>query len=496
MFSKFGSSSIRSFVRQQTSGNASSSFVAAAGLATFVTTVSVVSIVACQTTPSKDIKDSKIVVVGGGTAGIGVTAMLRNLGHRQVTLIEPSSVHYYQPLWTLVGAGIKPNTASVKDMTKVLPKGAVWIQKKVTSFRPDQNQVVLDDGTAIDYDTLVVAAGIQTDWDKIPGLREGLEQDGSGVVSNYHYEYSAKTWTEFQRLVKEKLQSNPNDKLSLVFTVPSTPIKCAGAPQKIMWLLEDTLRGMGLRQRADISYWMPGQAIFGVKFYADKLEIIRKARDVQGIYGFNLVSLNVAQKQATFQATTGTGETKVVPYDLIHVGPPMSPPDFIKASPLADANGWMDVDRYTLQSTKYANVFGLGDCTNTPNGKTAAAVTSQAPVVVHNIEKQLQQKPLDGKYNGYASCPLIIGRKHVLLAEFGYDGKLMETFDRATGKFPWKYIGSEGDLQQRFFYLLKEQFFPYVYWTLWTRGWWYGTDGLMKPNVVDKSLGSVPPKAA
>jgi sulfide:quinone oxidoreductase len=483
MFSRFGSSFKHAFVQQPKRCKATAAFMTA-GAVTLVTTVSIISIVTCQT---KDVKESKIVVVGGGTAGIGVTAMLLNQGHRYVTLIEPKSVHFYQPLWSLVGAGIKPNTASVKDMKKVVPKGATWVQKEVHSFRPEQNQVVLNDGTAVDYDCLVVAAGIQIDWDKIPGLREGLEQEGSGVVSNYDFLYAAKTWSEFQRLVKEKLQSNTTDRLSLLFTLPTTPIKCAGAPQKIMWLLEDTLREFRLRERADISFWVPGQAMFGVKFYSDKLDAIRKARNVEVDYGFNLVSLNVPQKQATFQATTGKGESKTVPYDLIHVGPPMSAPDFIKTSPLADAGGWLDVDKHTLQSTKYANVFGLGDCTNTPNSKTAAAVISQAPVVVHNIEKHLQQKPLDGKYNGYASCPLIIGKKHVIMAEFGYDGKIMETFNRETGKFPWKYIGTEGDLQQRFFYLLKEQFFPYVYWNLWTRGWWYGADGILKPNVVEKT---------
>jgi NADPH-dependent 2,4-dienoyl-CoA reductase/sulfur reductase-like enzyme len=171
-------------------------------------------------------------------------------------------------------------------------------------------------------------------------------------------------------------------------------------------------------------------------------------------------------------------------YDLLHVAPHMSAPDFLKKAPFSDAKGWVDVDLHTMQTKKYANVWGLGDCTNTPNSKTAAAITSQAPVLVHNMLRSMDGKALDGFYNGYASCPLIIAKGKVMLAEFGYGGKLMETFSRDTGKFPLKYLGTEGELHFRFFYFLKEQIFPAVYWNLWPRGLWFGPNGPIKPTVT------------
>jgi sulfide:quinone oxidoreductase len=428
----------------------------------------------------KDSKHQKIVIVGGGTGGIGVAAQLRNAGMKDITIIDPASKHYYQPLWTLVGAGIKDKEDSVKEMKDVIPRGVNWVQKAVATFQPESNKVTLADGTEVNYDYLVVAGGLQINWNKIPGLIEGLEKTDSGVVSIYHYDYSEKTFKTFEKI---KLHSK-----KMLFTVPIGLIKCAGAPQKIMWLLEDTLREQGLRHPKEIEFFVPGPAMFGIKHYADKLNVIREKRDVDAYYKHELVSIDVDKKIASFK-NLEKNEIIEESYDLLHVTPPMSAPDFIKSSPFANADGWMEVNKHTLQSTKYPNVFGLGDCTNTPNSKTAAAITAQAPVLVHNLFETIDGKTnLTGYYNGYASCPLIISKKHVLLAEFGYDGKLMETFDAKTGKFPYNMIigNLDNDLQQRFFYWLKEQVFPFAYWTLWTRGLWYGTNGPFKPDITKK----------
>lgn len=347
----------------------------------------------------------------------------------------------------------------------------------MTGILPEKNQVVLRNGRQVDYDYLVVAAGIQTNWDAIPGLVDGLQREDSGVVSIYDYNHAKKTWKTF-----EEIKDKPS---TYLFTFPPTAIKCAGAPQKIMWLLEDTIRFEGLRDRADIKFVTPGASMFGVKHYSDKLEKMRQEKGVEALFGHNLVSLDVNRKIATFKNLENNKAVKKK-YDMIHVAPHMSAPDFLKASPISDEEGWVDVDKFTLQSKKFKNIFALGDCTNTPNSKTAAAVTSQAPVVVHNMERAIDGKELDGKYSGYASCPLIIGRGKVMLAEFAYGGELAETFDRSTGKWPLKYIGTEGDLHQRFFYILNEKVLPFAYWNLWTRGWWFGTNGPVKPDVTDK----------
>jgi len=421
--------------------------------------------------------EKRIVIVGGGTAGIGVAGMCEKEGLTKVTLVEPKGVHYYQPLWTLVGGGIKSSTASVRPMKDIVPQSTNWVQNSVKSFDPDDNKVTLQDGTEIEYDYLIVGAGIQSNWDVVPGVEEGLETPESGVVSVYDYKYSDKVWKEFNRIKENK------DK-TMIFTMPPTPIKCAGAPQKIMWLLEDTLREAGLRATATVEFWVPGASMFSVKHYSDKLENLRLERDVGAHFKHELIALDVEKKEATFKNLDDSNQLVKKAYDFIHVVPHMSPPDFIKGSKLANEAGWIDVDKHTMQSTKYANVFGLGDCTSTPNSKTAAAITSQAPVLVHNLERAIDGQKLDGKYNGYSACPLVIGQDKCILAEFGYEGKLMETFGRDTGYFPLNMVGTDGALQLRFFYFLKEQVFPFVYWYLWPRGNWYGTRGTFKPNVI------------
>ena len=251
-------------------------------------------------------------------------------------------------------------------------------------------------------------------------------------------------------------------------------------------MLEDTLQreGSGIRSKYNIQYWTPAGALFGVPYYAEKLEKIRQERNVDGHFKYNLIKIDVNQKVATFQ-NVDTNKVVTQKYDLLHVAPHMSAPDFLKKSKLVNDSGFVEVNQETLQSTKYSNVFGIGDCCSRPNSKTAAAITSQAPVLVHNLKQLIdgKNKILDGKYNGYASCPLILGKNQVLLAEFGYGGKIMETFSRETGKFPYNLVGTEGYMQRRFFYFLKEQFFPFAYWKLWVRGYWYGTHGPFKPSI-------------
>lgn len=425
-----------------------------------------------------------VVIVGGGTGGVGVAAMLQNEGIKNITIVEPKDVHYYQPLWTLCGAGIKDVKESARPMKDIIPKGTKWVKEQVSSFEPSENQITTADGQKINYDYLVVAAGIQTDWDAIPGLKDGLEKKDSGVVSIYDYKWADKTSRELNKVITSNEFSKENP-AKLLFTFSPTVLKCAGAPQKIMWLFEDILRSDGKRDAADISFWTPGGAMFGVKHYSDKLEKIRKERGVNASFGQKLIEIDPVEKIATFEDTK-TKKKMHEPFDVLHVAPHMSAPAFIKNSPLSDDSGFVDVDKFTLQSKKFDNVFALGDCTNTPNSKTAAAITSQAPVLVHNLHQKMQNQKVDGVYTGYASCPLIIAKGHTMLAEFGYGGRLMETFSPDTGKFPFKYFGTDGDLQMRFFYLLKERLFPFVYWNLWTKGAWYGTNGPIKPAIVKK----------
>ncbi len=388
----------------------------------------------------------KIVVIGGGTGGIAVAAqLLKELPGLDVAMIEPADTHYYQPGWTFVGGGIIKAEKTARPMAEVMPKGAQWIRDSVRAIDPDTSTVLTAGEQRISYDFLVVAAGIRIDWDAIPGLEESLGRNG--VVSNYDYRSASATW--------EAIRSFSGG--TALFTQPKPPFKCPGAAQKIMYLADDTFRKNKVRKASQLVFCSAAPAIFPVKKYAATLNqvIARKGLDVR--YQTNLVELHPQEKEAVFEKLSDGGR-EVIKYDMIHVTPPMSAPDFIKASPLCDDGGWLDVHLHTLRHNRYGNVFGLGDCTNTPNSKTAAAIRSQAPVLVSNLVTALSGQQGKAAYDGYASCPLVTGYGRLVLAEFDYNLLPKETFPFDQGK------------ERRSMYYLKKYLLPRFYWDVLLKG--------------------------
>lgn len=391
----------------------------------------------------------KIVIVGGGTGGITVASRLaRALAQPDIAIVEPSDRHYYQPLWTLVGGGAATRESTVRPEAGLIPRGATWIRDAVVEFQPEQRRLVTRDGRRIGYDWLVVAPGIQLDWHKIDGLTAALGRDG--VCSNYSFDFVDRTWDFIRGLRQGRA----------IFTMPNTPVKCGGAPQKIMWLAEHHFRRAGVRDAIEVVFASAGAKIFAVKKYADTLERLVRERDVVTRFHHNLIAVRPASREAVFtRAAPGqAAEEVVLKYDLLHVTPPMGPPDFVRASPLADANGWVDVDKHSLQHRRFPDVFALGDASNLPTSKTGAAIRKQAPVLVANLLAAMAGRPGEAVYDGYTSCPLVTGYGRLVLAEFDYDGNPAETFPFDQAK------------ERRSMYLLKKYALPQMYWHGMLRG--------------------------
>ena len=315
----------------------------------------------------------------------------------------------------------------------------------MAEFQPDQNAIVTTSGRTITYDYLVLALGIQIDWDKIPGLKEGIGRDG--LCSNYSYQHVDYTW-ECIRNFKGG---------TALFTMPNTAIKCGGAPQKIMYLAEDHFRRSGVRAGSRVLFATAQGSLFAVEKYRVTLEKVAQRKDIELRFKHNLVELRPQQKEAVFEHLD-TRERITIPYDLAHVTPPMSAPDVIKRSPLANAAGWAEADKYTLQHPRYPNVFPIGDCSGLPTSKTGAAIRKQAPVLVQNLLSAIQVKPLTAKYDGYTSCPIVTGYGRLVLAEFDYEGKPQETFPFDQSK------------ERLSMYLLKAYGLPRLYWDGMLRG--------------------------
>ncbi|MEZ5408224.1 MAG: FAD/NAD(P)-binding oxidoreductase [Acidimicrobiales bacterium] len=393
----------------------------------------------------------RVVIVGGGAAGISVAARLRRKKITDIAVVEPSDKHYYQALWTLVGGGAAKIDSTVRSEASVMPKDVTWIRDAADGFDPDNNAVHTAGGRTITYDALVVCPGIQLDWDRVPGVTDTLGRNG--VSSNYRFDLAPHTW-EFIRNTRSG---------TAVFTMPADPIKCAGAPQKIAYLAADYWRQQGVLKDIDIHLVVPTPRIFGVPVFADALDKVIAEYGITLHTKAELESVDPDGRKATFRSMDEGGAGFSLPYDVMHVVPHQSAPDWVKSSPLSTGlpTGYVDVDKTTLQHVRYPNVFALGDAGSTPNSKTGAAVRKQAPVAAANVAAHLAGQAFPLGYGGYASCPLTTSRRHMLLAEFDY------TMEH-TPSFPTALI--DATRPRRDMWYLKKYGLPFLYWNLMLKG--------------------------
>ncbi|MES1926169.1 FAD/NAD(P)-binding oxidoreductase [Salinisphaera sp. T31B1] len=386
----------------------------------------------------------RVVIAGGGTAGIPVAAaLLKADPSLDVAVIEPSRDHYYQPGWTLVGGGDMRAEATRCAEADVMPAKAHWIRDTVAGFDPDANRVDLASGAAVTYDFLVVALGLQLDWGAIDGLKQTLGRNG--VTSNYRFDLAPYT---------HELAQSLKDGDRALFTQPAMPIKCAGAPQKALYLTAATLRKRDVK--AEVAFYNQGGAMFGVPAYARELDKVIAGYGATPYFKHSLIAVDGDRREATFDTDDGHVTRG---FEMLHVVPPQSAPDVIKHSSLAGDAGWVSVDKNRLTHSRYDNVFALGDCTDTPNAKTMAAIRRQFPVVVAGLRRALGENvsPADD-YDGYGACPLTVAHGKVLLAEFRYGGEVVSSFPLDPRKV------------RRIHWPLKAQFFPWLYWHVMLKG--------------------------
>ncbi|WP_323614651.1 FAD/NAD(P)-binding oxidoreductase [Pseudomonas putida] len=404
----------------------------------------------------------KVVIVGAGAAGIATASSLISRDPSlDIAVIDPADVHYYQPGWTMVGAGVFKAPSTARTMASTIPRGVRWIKARVQGFDPLGQLVMLEDGRTISYEQLVVCPGLKLDWAAIDGLSDTLGRNG--VTSNYRYDLAPYTWELVQNLKQGRA----------LFTQPPMPIKCAGAPQKALYLSCDHWMRQGRLGDIKACFFNAGAVLFGVPDYVPALMAYIDRYGVDLNYSHRLAAVDGPNKRATFVRTfaDGSTETRTEAFDMLHVVPPQVAPDFIRQSPLADAAGWVDVGPHTLRHRQFANVHALGDVASTSNAKTAAAARKQAPVVANNVLVALGRLANLAQYDGYGSCPLTVERGKIVLAEFTYGGKVAPSFPR------WLLDGRQ---PTRLAWLLKARVLPPLYW----QGMLKGREWLARPQPL------------
>ena len=394
----------------------------------------------------------KIVIIGGGNAGISTAAQLLHKDKSlQISIIDPSEKHYYQPAWTLVGAGIFDINKTARNEKDFIPKGATWIKDAGEIFLPEENKIVCKSGATYQYDALIICPGIQLDWKKIKGFEETLSKNE--VSCNYSFNHAPYTW----ELIKNFKGG------TAVFTNPVSPIKCGGAPHKIMYLACDYWRKKGILDKCDVHYLSGASVIFGVKEYAATLNKLVKQYTIKTHFGVNVNEIDGDNKTVYYEEKDAEGIAirKSMKFEICHAVPPQSAPDFIKNSPLSDPKnpyGYVEINMHTMQHIRYANIFALGDCVNAPCSKTGAAIRKQGPVVVQNLLAFLANQPLNGTYTGYSACPIPTQYGKLMLAEFDYTNTPKMTFPINQAKPNWAM------------WILKTKILPWLYWNKILKG--------------------------
>ncbi len=409
----------------------------------------------------------KILIVGGGLAGMSTAARLTNtLSNPDITVIEPNPKSVsYQPGNTLIASGVYEKSDVMYDTKDFIPSGVKVIKDKAVEFDPENNKVKTESGQTFDYDFLIVAAGLKLDFGRIQGLEEIGEAytlgDASkilkvfgdtGVSTIYNTDGAVATWKNMQKFVDE---AKSGKKVQGVFTHPNTSIKCGGAPKKIMYLTNSRLNEAGARKNAELTFYPNGGSMFGVKEYHDAIVNQFKARDMKWHYNHNLTAVDLNKKIATFDnfweekgaydadleeyAVVKKHKNVEVPFDFLHITPPMKAPDEIGNSAIGSSKGWVPVNKETLQHVKYNNIFAIGDIAAVPMGKTGGSVRKQYKVLVDNLIAAMEGKPMTAKYNGYTVCPLITDIGKVMLAEFNWTKKPTPSFplDPTQERYIW-----------------------------------------------------------
>ena len=392
----------------------------------------------------------QVLIVGGGAAGITVAARLKKARPAlDIAILEPSSDHYYQPGWTLVGGGVFSLEQTRRNEASLIPAGVTWIRESVAGFAPENNSFSTSGGQTISYDALVLATAIKLNLDAIKGLPDALGK--GGVCSNYSKDFAAYTW--------ECIQNFKGG--NAVFTCAPMPIKCPGAPQKIAYLADDAIkRDPAIAAKSKVIYATATPGIFGVPTYAAPLREVVARKGIDARYCHTLIEVRPASKEAVFRVSKEGEEPReeVINYELLHVTPPMAAPDVVAQSPLAAASGFVEVGKHNLQHVRFPNVFAIGDVSGMPNSKTAAAVRGQAPVLVTNLLAQLEGGQGQGSYDGYSCCPLITGYGKTIMAEFNYEQQPVPSFPLDPTKERWSM------------WVMKTAVLPWVYWNRMLKG--------------------------
>ncbi|TQS91303.1 NAD(P)/FAD-dependent oxidoreductase [Arthrobacter sp. TS-15] len=391
----------------------------------------------------------EVVIIGGGNGGLSLAARLKRYGVQDIAIIEPKEHHLYQPLFSHIAGGRAQVKEAVRSQESVTPMGVAWIKDKAANVDAKANSVTLASGSEVTYEHLVLCPGLQYNWDAVPGLAEAVHSPYGSC--HYEFELAPKLWT-----LLSSMRSG-----TVIFTMPSGPVKCAGASQKPMYLACDYWKEQGVLDNIRVVMVQPYPTVFGIPEVDRELDRKIAEYGIELRTNSELVAVNPASRTATIR-NNADNTSEDLSYDVLNAVPPQSAPDWLKATDLpavGDEHGFVEVDTRTLRHPRYPNVWSLGDAAGTANSKAGGALRKQAKVLAKNLLSARKGEPLSQKYNGYSVCPFTVSRNTVVFAEFDHHYQPMPTIPKVA---TWK--------ESRLSWWVDRDMFPQVYWHLILKG--------------------------
>lgn len=392
-----------------------------------------------MTTTTSSSAEPDVLVLGAGAGGTMTANILRRRLDANITVVDKSRTHHYQPSYYLVPFDYLDVADQTRDARDLLHDEISFVEDTVTGVDP-ATQTVTGDAGDYEYDILVVAAGNSRRPDAVPGMEEGWNRTDS-VYPFYHASAAEALGDAVDTF----------DGGTFLVTVPDTPIKCGGAPLKLSMLMEEYLRKRGIRDDAEIVMTKPGSEVFGTgpkAPYQERVQEIWADRDITFVPEFTVAEVDY-ENQVVHSA-----EGEQLSYDLYAPVPPQYGHEFlVEGSPLTDGGEYVSVDNHTLQHETHPEIFAVGDCADVPTSRTASAARKQSHVVADNVEAFLEDRRLNDGYDGYTACPILTEKGKAMIAEFDYEESI------------------SAPVVSRLNWILDVNVIPSLYWNVWMRGY-------------------------
>ena len=386
----------------------------------------------------------RLLILGAGTAGTMAANKLRPQLPRDewnVTIVDQSDTHYYQPGYLFIPFGIYRPDEVTKPTKRFIPSGVDLVQAEIDRVVADENKVLLTDGKELPYDYLIIATGTTPRPDETPGMADDL----GGSVHEF-YTYKGAT------ALAEKLRTWEGGKL--VVHVTEMPIKCPVAPLEFTFLADAFFTEQGIRDNVDITYVTPLEGAFTKPVASKYLGDMLDTRQVHLEPDFMIESIDAEGKKLV------SFDEREIPYDLLVTIPLNMGADYIARSDLGDDLNYVPVDQHTLLSKKYDNIFAVGDASDIPASKAGSVAHFAMDLFPANFMNHIQGLKMTEPFDGHANCFIETGHGKGLLIDFNYETEPL------PGKYPLPGVGP--------FSLLKETeinhggkvMFRWMYWNI------------------------------